>query len=225
MEELFDEANLTRLLRELSHYDATLVAVSKTKPVEAIQEVYDFGHKTFGENRVQELLKKQPELPKDIEWHQIGHLQTNKVKLVLPVATLIHSIDSDRLLAEVDKQAVALGQKADCLLQVRIAREETKYGFIKNHLRDKIEKGEMAKYPNINFRGFMGIATLTEDASQIRKEFKVLNKFFEETQANYSEAFPDFNILSMGMTDDHQIALDEGSNMVRIGSAIFGARE
>ena len=225
MDELYNAENLDRLLRELGHYDAKLVAVSKKHPAEAVQAVYDHGHKIFGENRVQELVAKQPQLPKDIEWHQIGHLQTNKVKLVLPIATLTHSIDSERLMIEMNKEAAASNMVADCLLQIRIAREETKYGFIKNDLKALIEKGKLDNYPNLNIRGFMGIATLTEDASQIRKEYKTLSKFFDETQENYKEKFPNFDILSMGMTDDHQIALDEGSNLVRIGSAIFGSRD
>ncbi|NNC86714.1 MAG: YggS family pyridoxal phosphate-dependent enzyme [Bacteroidia bacterium] len=225
MDELFNEEKLDKLLRELSHYDATLVAVSKKHTVESIQAVYDHGHKIFGENRVQELVQKQPELPKDIEWHQVGHLQTNKVKLVLPIATLTHSVDSERLLAAMNKEAGALGKVADCLLQIRIAREETKYGFIKNTLKALIEKGKLDDYPNLNIRGYMGIATQTEDASQIRKEYKTLNKFFEESQEDYKDKFPNFDILSMGMTDDHQIALDEGSTMIRVGSAIFGPRD
>jgi pyridoxal phosphate enzyme (YggS family) len=194
----------------------TLVAVSKTKPVEDIRELYNLGHRDFGENYVQELTEKAEKLPNDIRWHFIGHLQSNKVRSIVPFIYLIHGVDSLKLLKEIDKQAEKSKRVIDCLLQVHIAQEETKFGFDESELLNL----ELKQFSNVRIKGLMGMASLTEDTNKIRVEFKSLNTFFEKLKAEN----PELSILSMGMSADYKFAIEEGSNMVRIGSLLFGER-
>jgi len=198
----------------------TLVAVSKTKPNSAILEAYDGGQRIFGENKVQEMVQKWEELPKDIEWHMIGHLQRNKVKYMAEFVSLVHGVDSFRLLKEINKQAVKHNRVIDCLLQMHIAEEDTKFGLDENELQEIITSEEYRNLQNIRVVGLMGMATFTEDTEQIRKEFGQLKKTFD----NLKSTLPDISILSMGMSGDYNIAIEEGSTMVRIGSSIFGTR-
>ena len=201
---------------ELRLSKITLVAVSKTKPVEDILELYDLGHRDFGENYVQELVEKAERLPKDIRWHFIGHLQSNKVKLITPFIYLIHGVDSLKLLKEIDKQAEKSKRHIDCLLQVHIAQEETKFGFDENELLAL----EIGQFANVKIKGLMGMASLTENVNKIRTEFKHLKTIYDKL----STLTPQLSILSMGMSADYKIAIEEGSNMVRIGSLLFGER-
>ena len=201
---------------ELRLSKITLVAVSKTKPVEDILELYDLGHRDFGENYVQELVEKAERLPKDIRWHFIGHLQSNKVKLITPFIYLIHGVDSLKLLKEIDKQAEKSKRHIDCLLQVHIAQEETKFGFDENELFAL----EIGQFVNVKIKGLMGMASLSEYVNKIRTEFKHLKTIYKKL----STLTPQLSILSMGMSADYKIAIEEGSNMVRIGSLLFGER-
>ena len=201
---------------ELRLSNITLVAVSKTKPVEDILELYDLGHRDFGENYVQELVEKAGRLPKDIRWHFIGHLQSNKVKLITPFIYLIHGVDSLKLLKEIDKQAEKSKRHIDCLLQVHIAQEETKFGFDENELFAL----EIGQFVNVKIKGLMGMASLSEYVNKIRTEFKHLKTIYKKL----STLTPQLSILSMGMSADYKIAIEEGSNMVRIGSLLFGER-
>ena len=217
--------NLQSILKELSAYDASLVAVSKLKPVELIREVYETGHKSFGENYVQELSEKQTQLPNDINWHMIGHLQSNKVKYIAPFVSLIHCVDSLNLLKEINKQAKKNNRIISCLLQIYIAKEETKFGLSFEECEILLQSEELKSLNNICITGFMGMATNTSDESQIRKEFKSLKSFFIQTKSSFLPTDNcNLQTLSCGMTSDYKIALEEGSNMVRIGSAIFGDR-
>ncbi len=206
-------------LKESLPENVTLVAVSKTKPVEDILQVYECGHRDFGENKVQEMVAKYEQLPKDIRWHMIGHLQTNKVKYIAPFVHLIHSVDSEKLLKEIDKRAKQNRRIIDVLLQIHIAQEETKFGL------DFQEAGNIlnnaALYSNVKISGLMGMATYTNDENQIANEFSSLHRFFKQMQTTY----PSLQILSMGMSNDYPIALKHGSNMIRVGSAIFGERK
>jgi pyridoxal phosphate enzyme (YggS family) len=201
---------------ELRLSKITLVAVSKTKPVEDILELYDLGHRDFGENYVQELVEKAEQLPKDIRWHFIGHLQSNKVKLITPFIYLIHGVDSLKLLKEIDKQAEKNKRLIDCLLQVHIAQEETKFGFDENELFALVTE----QFANVKIKGLMGMASLTENINKIRTEFKHLKTVYKKL----STLTPQLSTLSMGMSADYKIAIEEGSNMVRIGSLLFGER-
>jgi hypothetical protein len=199
----------------------TLIAVSKTKSIEAIKEAYDAGQRDFGENRVQELVPKYEALPKDIRWHLIGHLQSNKVKYIAPFVHLIHSVDSENLLSEINKQAQKNDRVIPVLLQIFIAREETKFGFSFEEAEKLLKESPGKKYPNVKISGMMGMATNTEDESQVRKEFHSLKNFFSGLRT------PDSGLrtLSMGMSSDWKIAVEEGSNMIRVGSSIFGERK
>ena len=197
-----------------------LVAVSKTKPIEAILEAYETGHRVFGENKVQEMTQKWEALPKDIEWHMIGHVQRNKVKYMASFVSLIHGVDSLKLLKEINKQAQKHNRVIDCLLQIHIAEETSKFGLNSAELEHVVSDSEFKSFQNIKIRGVMGMATFTQRTNQIRKEFKNLKRIFVELQ----EKLPDIDILSMGMSGDYIIALEEGSSMVRIGSSIFGER-
>lgn len=212
---------LTKLAKEK---DITLVAVSKTQSYEKIMELYDRGQRVFGENKVQELVDKQESLPKDIEWHLIGHLQTNKVKYIAPFVGLIHSVDSLKLLAEIDKQANKVGRVIPVLLQVYIADEETKFGFLPEQLLEYFDKSIFEAYKNISIKGLMGMATNTENEKQVRKEFATLNTLYKGLKNTHKLINLDFKVLSMGMSGDYEIALEEGSNMIRVGSLIFGER-
>lgn len=204
--------------------EVTLVAVSKTKPVDVIQEAYDAGQRIFGENKVQELVEKYERLPKDIEWHLIGHLQTNKVKYIAPFVHMIHSIDSLRLLAEVNKQAAKNNRVIECLLQFHIASEETKFGLSMEETMTLLESEEFFLMRNVSIVGLMGMATFTNNTEQIREEFRTLENYFNVLQSKYFKFNHDFKHLSMGMSSDYTIAIEEGSTMIRVGSSIFGAR-
>lgn len=200
----------------------SLIVVSKFHPVEAIQAVYNAGQRIFGENRVQELVEKQLQLPDDIEWHMIGTLQSNKVKYIAPFVSLIHSVDSPKLLAEIDKQAKKNNRVIDCLLEVHIANEETKHGFSLQEADEFLKNYELGimNYESVRIVGLMGMATFTDNIEQVRQEFKSLASLYKKHQQALS-----FKHLSMGMTNDYKIAIEEGSNMVRTGSAIFGERK
>tara|TARA_B100000902_G_scaffold38023_1_gene45309 strand:+ start:1095 stop:1727 length:633 start_codon:yes stop_codon:yes gene_type:complete len=197
----------------------TCIAVSKTKPVEDIKKIYNLGHKDFGENKVQELELKFNSLPKDINWHMIGHLQTNKVKKVVPLVSLIHSVDSLKLLKTINKESIKINKVTDCLIQINISNEESKYGFKVDEI-DFLNKNYLNDYQNIKIRGLMGMASFSNEINSIKKEFILLKRIFDELK----KKLPDFNILSMGMSNDYKIALKTGSNMIRIGSKIFGSR-
>ncbi|NLN32930.1 MAG: YggS family pyridoxal phosphate-dependent enzyme [Flavobacteriaceae bacterium] len=199
--------------------EVTLVAVSKTKPAEDVQTAYDAGHLDFGENRVQEMVEKYEILPKDIRWHQIGHLQKNKVKYIAPFVHLIHSVDSESLLKEINKQALRNERTISCLLQIRIADEETKFGMEQEEA-EKILSTYQEKFPSVKIIGLMGMSTFTEDKTQIRNEFRGLKIFFDKLKTQN----PELQTLSMGMSGDYQIAMEEGSNMIRVGSSVFGNR-
>jgi len=200
-----------------------LIVVSKTQPIEKIMEVYTAGGKIFGENKVQELLSKQPHLPKDIEWHLIGHLQSNKVKYIAPFVSLIHSIDSLKLLKEVNAQALKNNRTINCLLQIYIADEETKFGLDFSEAENIIKSDELKALKNINIVGLMGMATNTDDEQQIAKEFMSLKHFFD-TLKSHSSHNVNLTRLSMGMSSDYLIAIKNGSNLIRVGSSVFGKR-
>ena len=204
--------------------DVTLIAVSKTKPAEMIKEAYEAGQRDFGENRVQEMMDKAPLLPKDIRWHLIGHLQTNKVRYIAPFVHLIHSVDSMRLLEEIDKQGKKHGRRIDCLMQFHIAQEETKFGLTEEEGRSILTSPLFKEFNNIRIRGVMGMASLTEDTLQIHTEFRALKAIFEAIRSYAFENEPSFDTISMGMSGDYLIAIAEGSNMIRVGSSIFGVR-
>ena len=201
-----------------------LIAVSKTKPIELLQETYDIGVRDFGENTVQELQIKQPVLPNDIRWHQIGHLQTNKVKYIAPYVYLIHGVDSLKLLKVIDKEGNKCNRIIPCLLQIHIADETTKFGLSFEEVDVLCNDSEFHRLKNVQIEGLMGIATNTSDWQQVRKEFRALRQCFDKLRQTYFSDKPAFKELSMGMTHDYKIAVDEGSTMVRIGSAIFGER-
>ncbi|WP_185288197.1 YggS family pyridoxal phosphate-dependent enzyme [Chryseobacterium lactis] len=200
--------------------EVQLIAVSKTHPVSAIQEVYDLGQKVFGENKVQELMEKAPLLPEDIQWHLIGHLQTNKVKYIAPFIDTIQSVDSEKLLAEINKEAGKNGRIIKVLLQVKIAAEDTKFGLEISEAKELFQQYLDGKCPNITITGLMGMATFTEDEQQVRKEFLILKSLFDELNQ-----LKTLNTLSMGMSDDFPVAIECGANSVRVGSAIFGRRD
>lgn len=201
-----------------------LVAVSKTKPVEEILKLYAAGQRCFGENRALELKDKHEALPKDIEWHFIGHMQTNKIKHISPYVSLIHSVDSFNLLKEINKFAGRVDRVIPCLLQFFIAEEESKFGFDIKECKQMLESEEFKTLTNIQIVGVMGMGTLTFDQTQTQREFHHLTEIFKVLKENYFENQPDFKEISMGMTDDYHIAIEEGSTLVRIGSAIFGSR-
>lgn len=202
----------------------TLVAVSKTKPIEALQEVYEAGQRHFGENKVQEMVDKQVVLPKDIQWHLIGHLQTNKVKYLAPFVSLIHSVDSLKLLAEINKEAKKNNRIIPCLLQFHIATEETKFGLSLEEATEILESNEFIEMQHVSIVGIMGMATFTDDKEIVRQEFRTLEHYFQVLKSHFFKFNPDFKEISMGMSDDYLLAIEEGSTMVRVGSSIFGAR-
>lgn len=202
----------------------TLVAVSKTKPVNKILEIYNQGQRVFGENKVQELCEKHEQLPPDIEWHLIGHLQTNKVKYIAPFVTLIHAVDSIKLLKEINKQAQKHNRIIDCLLQFHIAQEDTKFGLNRQEVIELLETSTFRQLRNVRICGVMGMASFTDNEIQIRKEFQHLFSIFNFLKTNYFSRQTSFEIRSMGMSNDFEIAIEEGSNMVRVGSLIFGNR-
>ncbi len=219
------QQNLNSVLSDLQGSKARLVAVSKFHPVEAILEAYEAGQRVFGENHVQELGAKQPVLPSDIEWHFIGHLQTNKVKYIVPYVKLIHSVDSMKLLAEIDKQAGKIGRRVDCLLQVHVAQEETKFGFFPSELTETLRLGDYKELKNVRLRGLMCMATNTDDERRVRRDFHTVKTLFDQTKEEFFHDDDAFDELSMGMSNDYKIAIEEGSTLVRIGSKIFGPRD
>ncbi len=216
--------NIKSLKNETNTIKVQLIAVSKTKSAEEIKEAYDAGQRLFGENMVQELVDKYEKLPKDIEWHLIGHLQSNKVKYIAPFISIIQSVDSLRLLQEIDKHAQKNDRVIDCLLQVYIADEETKYGLGFDEIIDLLRSDEYTGLGHVRIRGLMGIATNTDNEKQVREEFYELKTFFDGIKQSYFRQDPLFDTLSMGMSADYKIAIEQGSNMVRLGSTVFGQR-
>lgn len=211
-------------LRSIIPSAVRLVAVSKTKPLPDIMEAYNAGQRCFGENKVQELLNKKDFLPGDIEWHLIGHLQSNKVKFIVPFISMIHSIDSYKLLSTVNSEALKAGRVIDCLLQIHIATEETKFGFSTAELYENLNSDDVLKLKNVRICGVMGMATFTSDTDKVKKEFRFLRECFRSLKEQYFNSCDYFKEISMGMSGDYQLAIQEGSTMVRIGSLIFGSR-
>lgn len=201
-----------------------LIAVSKTKPSSAIQEAYDGGQRAFGENKVQELVDKYEALPKDIEWHLIGHLQTNKVKYIAPFVSLIHAVDSLKLLQEIDKQAAKNKRIIDCLLQFHVAQEETKFGLSFEEAEALLRSKEFVEMEHVRIVGVMGMASFVDDEEQVRDEFRTLNNYFQIIKSHHFKFNPAFKIVSMGMSGDYKWAIEEGSTMIRVGSSLFGER-
>jgi len=216
--------NIKRLKNEIEALNVKLIAVSKTKPVEDILEAYNAGQRIFGENQVQEMAEKAEHLPKDIQWHLIGHLQTNKVKYIAPFVSLIHSVDSIKLLKEINKQAEKNNRIIDCLLQIYIADEDTKFGLGFDEVIELLRSDEFAELKNVKVVGLMGIASNTDNEKQIKEEFYELRTLFDGIKLSFFRKDDSFRELSMGMSSDYNIAIDQGSTMVRIGSDIFGKR-
>lgn len=211
-------------VRETIPYGVELVAVSKFHPNEAIMDAYGVGQRVFGESRATELKAKATSLPDDIKWHFIGHLQTNKVRMIMPYVSLIHSVDSERLLRLIDAEAARINKLVDVLLQVHVAQEETKFGFTPDELLQLVESGVINELTNVRVVGVMGMATNTDDVNRITEDFKAINQTFQNARALLKEN-KDFAQISMGMSDDYQLAIENGSTMVRIGSTIFGYRQ
>lgn len=216
--------NIKSLKKETEANKVILLAVSKTKPAADLQQAYDAGQRLFGENQVQELVEKHEQLPKDIEWHLIGHLQSNKVKYIAPFVSMIQSVDSIKLLQEINKHALKANRVIDCLLQIYIADEETKFGLGFDEAIELLRSEEFATFKNIRIRGLMGIATNTDNEKQVKDEYYELKTFFDGIKVSYFRKDDSFNILSMGMSADYKLAIEQGSNMVRLGSTIFGTR-
>ena len=217
------QTNLKEVLSNLPQH-TRLVAVSKFHPCEAIESAYAIGQRIFGESKVQELQEKQEVLPKDIEWHFIGHLQTNKVKYIAPYIALIHAVDSYKLLAEINKQAAKFNRIIPCLLEIHIAQEDSKYGFTMDACREMLEQGNWKDLEHVAIAGVMGMATKTDNTDEIRHEFETLQQFFTELKTKYFANKDCFKEISMGMSNDYQIASETGSTLVRVGSHIFGER-
>ena len=201
-----------------------LVAVSKFHPVEALKEAYDAGQRIFGESRVQEISQKRLLMPDDVQWHFIGHLQTNKVRQLVPYVSLIHSVDSIKLLESINAESARIGKVVDVLLQLHVAQEETKFGFTCEDCVDLVDKGVLDRLPNVRVCGVMGMATNTDDMGKVREEFKSIKNVFDTLKQRYFADKPYFKEISMGMSDDFHIAMEEGSTLVRIGTTIFGSR-
>ncbi|MHC8949502.1 YggS family pyridoxal phosphate-dependent enzyme [Sphingobacterium hungaricum] len=216
--------NIQTLKKELDAKNVKLVAISKTKPNEDILVAYEAGQRAFGENMVQEMVEKEEALPKDIEWHLVGHLQSNKVKYIAPFVSLIHSVDSVKLLKEIDKQALKNKRVIDCLLQVYIADEDSKFGLDHAELIELLRDEEFRMLKNIRIRGLMGIATNTDSEKVVKEEFYELKMLFDGVKVTYFRQEDSFDILSMGMSSDFELAIEQGSNLVRLGSSIFGKR-
>jgi pyridoxal phosphate enzyme (YggS family) len=214
--------NLLQIKSSLPEH-VTLVAVSKTKPISDLMEAYNAGQRIFGENKIQEMTEKWEQMPKDIQWHMIGHIQTNKVKFMAPYVSLIHGVDSLKLLEEINKQALKNNRIINCLLQIHIAEEETKFGLNEDELKDLLASESFINLKNIKIVGLMGMATFTENQNQIKKEFEQLKSIFD-TKKSFSIVNSQLSILSMGMSGDYKLAIECGSTMVRIGSSIFGGR-
>jgi len=216
--------NISFFQNQLTGKGCRLVAVSKTHPIEKVQEAYDAGQRIFGENKVQEMVTKHEQLPADIEWHMIGHLQRNKVKQIVPFVSLIHGVDSLRLLEEIHREAKKTGRTVPCLLQVYIASEETKFGLDEAEVLQLIQSEQVRTFDGISIRGLMGMATFTSDTEQVRREFRSLKTLFEKIKTLDLPPNISMHELSMGMSQDYLLALEEGSTLVRIGTAIFGSR-
>ncbi len=216
-------ANIEKIKIQIG-LNTRLIAVSKTKPVSALQEAYDAGQRIFGENKVQEMVDKHTQLPEDIEWHMIGHLQSNKVKYIAPFVSLIHGVDSLKLLEVIDKEGVKNNRIIPCLLQVYIAKEETKFGLEASEIEELLGSNNFKELKNIAIYGLMGMASNTEDFAQVKLEFRGLKSLFDKLKSTYFKEDARFTEISMGMSGDYQIAIDEGATLVRIGSAIFGSR-
>lgn len=216
--------NIEEIQNELKPIGVTLVAISKTKPLEDIQEAYDAGQRIFGENLVQDMVDKYEQLPKDIQWHMVGHLQTNKVKYIAPFIAMIESVDSLKVLKEINKQAAKNSRVIDCLLQIFIADEDTKFGLDHVELIELLESEEFTTLENIRIRGLMGIATNTDNEKVIKEEFYELKMLFDGIKVSYFRKEDSFDTLSMGMSSDYKIAMEQGSNMIRLGSTLFGKR-
>lgn len=216
--------NIEEIQNELKPIGVTLVAISKTKPLEDIQEAYDAGQRIFGENLVQDMVDKYEQLPKDIQWHMVGHLQTNKVKYIAPFIAMIESVDSLKVLKEINKQAAKNSRVIDCLLQIFIADEDTKFGLDHVELIELLESEEFTTLENIRIRGLMGIATNTDNEKVIKEEFYELKMLFDGIKVSYFRKEDSFDTLSMGMSSDYKIAIEQGSNMIRLGSTLFGKR-
>lgn len=223
MNKMSVKENILILKKQLPE-SVKLVAVSKTKPNSLVLEAYDAGQRIFGENKVQDLAAKQPELPPDIKWHFIGHLQRNKVKFIAPFVDTIHAIDSLKLLKEINKQAVNNNRTINCLLQFHIAEEESKFGLNMQAAEELLKSDDFKALKNINIKGVMGMATYTDNIDQIRKEFRSLKVYFNKLKSTFFVEQSDFEEISMGMSGDYKVAIEEGSTMIRIGSSIFGAR-
>lgn len=216
--------NLNEIRKELQS-NVGLVAVSKFHGVDEIMQAYEIGQRIFGESRVQELIEKQPSLPQDIEWHFIGRLQRNKVKFIVPFINCIHSVDSKRLLVQIEQQAAIVDRVIPCLLQIHIAEEDTKAGFSESECWDFLSKGKWKEWHHIKLVGIMGMATFTDDEEVVKGEFKRLNTFFKKTKEHFFADAPYFKELSIGMSSDYKLAIEEGSTLIRVGSNIFGERE
>jgi len=216
--------NINNLKSQLAGKQVNLVAVSKTKSAAEVMEAYQAGQRIFGENMVQELVEKQEQLPNDIDWHLIGHLQSNKVKYIAPFISMIESVDSLKLLQEINKQALKNSRVIDCLLQIYIADEETKFGLGFDEAIELLRSEEFSELKNIRIRGVMGIATNTDKGKQIKDEFYELKTFFDGLKQSFFRKDDSFSIISMGMSSDYEIAIEQGSNMIRVGSTIFGSR-
>jgi PLP dependent protein len=223
-----DVGSYKKIVAELTNKNVTLVAVSKTKSAQEILDLYNLGQRDFGENYVQELVEKYEQLPKDIRWHFIGHLQSNKVKLIAPFVYLIHSVDSEKLLKEINKQSEKNNRKIDCLLQVHIAKEVTKFGFdekeLDNFFKETLSMNDKSLFKNIRIVGLMGMASFTNNMKIVKKEFQFLKSLFTK-YSTFSILNSQFSILSMGMSSDYELAIEDGANMVRIGSLLFGKRD
>ena len=217
-------ANIQEAQHELNPIGVTLVAISKTKPIEDIQEAYNAGQRIFGENMVQELVEKQEKLPKDIQWHLVGHLQTNKVKYIAPFIDMIQAVDSLKLLAEINKHAAKHNRVIDCLLQVDIAQEDTKFGLDHPEVIELLESEGFKAMKNVRIRGLMGIATNTDKEKEVKEEFYELKMLYDGIKVSYYRKDDSFDTLSMGMSSDYKLAIEQGSNMVRLGSTLFGKR-
>lgn len=218
------KANLEAVKKSFPNQDCKLIAVSKTKPLADLKAAYEAGIRDFGENKVQEIQAKQPEMPADTRWHMIGHLQSNKVKYIAPFVHLIHGVDSFKLLQEINKQGKKIDRVISVLIQMHIAEEESKFGFDRRELDEMLSSKEFGELTYVKITGLMGMATFTENKDQIRKEFRGLKQLFEELKGQILPDFVDLQEISMGMSADYKIAQEEGSTMVRIGSAIFGSR-
>ncbi len=216
--------NINKYLNEIGDRNCKLVAISKTKPVEIISNAYDAGQRIFGENKVQELADKYPQLPNDIQWHMVGHLQSNKVKYIAPFVHLIHSVDSMKLLNEIEKQAAKHDRIISCLMQVHIAEEETKFGLTEEGLCQILDEVIGSGFEHVKIIGLMGMATYTPDDEQVRREFRYIKNLLDSLSSKYRHSSIDLTELSIGMSGDYKIALEEGSTMIRIGTGVFGAR-